>query len=140
MCWVEHDRVPLQHRHIRAGGVIFIGAIEPRHPLRHGEVNAVHVDLIAPPRNVLAVGANEEPGEVIDRTRGAMVAGNPLRVFEFEWPRRDWYLLVRMQDMSWRVGQVDVQDDRLTCVTRLLCVFGDFMLLSETGKGECERN
>ena len=64
-----------------------------------------------------------------------MVAGNPLWVFEFEWPCSDRYLLVRMQDMSWGVGQVDVQDDRRTCVTRLLCVFDDLMLCSDGRKG-----
>ncbi len=99
-------------------------------------MNAVHVDFIAPPGNLLAIGADEEAGQVVDWTGGAMVAGNPLRIFELQRAGGDGNGLVRVQDVSRRVAEIHMQHDWAGHVRRCLFVRGGFVFGGESGKSQ----
>ena len=145
---VEHNRVPLQHRDVRAGGVVFIRAgaaghgqevirdIERGDAGGHVEMDCIHVDLVATPEELLVIRANEDAGEVVDGPSGTMVARNPLRVFKRKRPCRDGDQLMRMQNVAWRVGEIDVQHDRRTGTCRFPVVWGWSMLCSVSGDGK----
>jgi hypothetical protein len=61
--------------------------VELRHTLRHVDVEGVHVDVVATPRQLLAAGADNQPGEVVDGAAGTMRSGNPLRGSQRDRPR-----------------------------------------------------
>jgi hypothetical protein len=60
-------------------------------------VDAVHIDIIAAPRESLTVGANYDSSEIVDGAGGAVVARNPLRVFQGERTGAYRYLQASMQ-------------------------------------------
>ncbi len=59
------------------------------------------------PRNGLTIGGEDNPGEVVDRTRGRMLARYPLRIVEREGARPDRNNEMSMQEFARRIGEVE---------------------------------
>jgi len=71
-----------------------------------GEMEGVHVDFIATPREGFAVGGEDDTGDVRDRTGGAVVAGDPLRRGEGERAGADGDVDVGVVDFARCVAEV----------------------------------
>ncbi len=87
---IQRIGVPLQVEHFRGhhhpalaaalrGQEIEVGD-DLAHALGHVHLERIDVELVALPGQRLAVGGHAQAGQLVDRTGGRMVAGNPLRV------------------------------------------------------------
>ena len=113
---VERHRVPLQvehfrrHHHAALATVLRRQELELRlhlgRPFGHHHVEGVDIQRIARPRQGLAVGGDHQSGQLVDRTGGRVVAGQPLRIKQGQRTglRRDH--LVHAEDATGHVAGV----------------------------------
>ena len=120
----SHDGVPVDHRAFRVGrrggaeraaagrhDIVVGGRHRPRAG-RHGDVERVHVDEIATPRQFGAVRENVQAGQIGDRSRRHVLAGNPLRIDERHRSRPRGHRKRRMQDLHASLRGVHAQRHR----------------------------
>ncbi len=89
------------------------GDIQARDARRHLEVHGVHVPEIAAPGDALAVAADHQSDNVLQRAAGRVLAGNPLGVVQGHRSRpRHRDRLVHAEDLARRVTQIDRQRQR----------------------------
>jgi hypothetical protein len=53
---------------------------------------------------ILTACANDDPGKIIDGASGAVIAGNPLRIFEGQRASGDRDLQMGMEQVARRIG------------------------------------
>ena len=139
---VEQELLPLQHRHLvahpRRDDAIQV-RVQPGRAGRNGQVELVHIHVVPAPFLGLAVDGEHHPGNVAHRSRGPMIAGDPLRGDQGQRPRRDRKLHFRVVQFARSVGQVgDDLDGCLLSVGRA-GEQGGKQAYSESGKGEATR-
>jgi hypothetical protein len=71
-----------------------------------------HIHIVTAPRQVLPVGANRQACEIVDGTVGAVIAGNPLRIFEGERTCAHRYFQTGMQQVARCIAEIHVQQNR----------------------------
>ncbi len=122
---IEDDGVPLQHRHVGAGGLVLIGAgvarggekVERYFELgdagRHLDVDTVHIDVITAP--------GESPDRWRESTIPARLSMGPVGRWSpgihcgyssVRGPARHGYLQMSMQQMARRIGEIYMQENR----------------------------
>jgi hypothetical protein len=69
----------------------------------------VHLDEIAPPLDLLALGEDVESREIGNGARRHVFAGNPFRVEEGHRARARGHRGRRVENLERRVGRVDVE-------------------------------
>src|SRR2546423_4987670 len=74
-------------------------------------MKCVHLDVVAPPGNRLAPGSEFQSGQVDDWSRWAMLARNPFRINQRQWPGIDRNRQARVKDFARRFGCVDAERD-----------------------------
>ena len=111
--------------------------VQAGHACGHVEVERVDVVLVALPRHRLAVGAELQSGQHVDRAGGRVVAGNPLRIQQGQRTGRDRNRLLHAEDALRRVAGIDMQRDRAG-VRRVLRVrhLQAALLLRQRGAGK----
>lgn len=72
-----------------------------------------HVDIIASPGNLFAVGTDLQAGEIHNRTGGRMFSGDPLGIDEGEWAGRDGQSQLGVKDVFRSIAQIDVEMGRI---------------------------
>ncbi len=106
---VEKKLLPLQNRHVRrntvADNAVEMG-VDRRHSRRHDQVILIHIDIVAAPRKHLAVGREDDSGNVPDRPIGTVMARKPFRRGETERARCDGYVNLSMVKLAGRVGKI----------------------------------
>ena len=75
-------------------------------------VEREQVDVVAPPIDRLALGADPEVGQFVDRTRGAVVAGDPLGIEQLQRPRLDRQLETGVEEPAGSCAGIDGELDR----------------------------
>ena len=81
-------------------------------PLRDGDIEGIHIERVAQPFHGLAARADQQSRELIDRSVGRMVAGQPLRVLQHQLPGFDGDGLVHTKEPARDITGVDAQRDR----------------------------
>ncbi len=79
--------------------------------LRDVDVEGVEVNVIATPGQFFAGGVNDQAGEVVDGTAGAVGAGDPFGGGEGDGAGRDWHFDIGMNELAGRVGEVGGDED-----------------------------
>ena len=85
--------------------------VELRDALRDVDVEGVEVDVIATPGDLLAVGVDDQAGEVVDGAAGTVIAGNPLDGCESDRPGRDGYFDLGVKQLAGHIGEVGGDED-----------------------------
>ncbi len=70
-----------------------------------------HVHVVAGPRDGLPVGGKYDTGEIVDGSRGSMLAGNPLRIHEGQFARLNGNRKLRMQYFAGRISDIERNGD-----------------------------
>ncbi len=120
---VEEDRIPGNEREIRGGGgarrelsgfggreVIDV-RLDRVGAGRDDELDAVHVEGVAFPRDGLPGCREPETREIGDRPGGSVFAGDPLRVEESQCSGRGRNHQLRVEDLARRFARVHLEDD-----------------------------
>ena len=85
---------------------------------RHFDVKRPAILQIAAPGQSLSAGGELQPGKVLDRAGGAVLAGNPLGIIKSQAPGFSGNSHAGMKDFSGRVGSIDRQGDLRGSCTR----------------------
>jgi hypothetical protein len=71
-----------------------------------GDVELVEIFIVATPAEDLAVGGEDDAGDLVDRAGGAMVAGDPLGCGESDWARLDGNVNLGVVELARGFGEV----------------------------------
>ncbi len=75
-------------------------------------MDTVHIHIVTAPGQILPIGANQQAGEIVDGPVGAVVARNPLRIFEGQRTGAHRYLQMGMQQVARRIAEIHMQQNR----------------------------
>ena len=142
---IQRHGIPLQVEHLRGHHHAALAAILRREvlerhvhaarALRHVDMEGVHVERIARPRQHLAIGLDHQSGHLVDRTGRRMVAGKPLRVKQGERAGGgDRHGLVHAEDPVRHVG--GVHGDLQCALVRHILRRRDIGKRGKTGQAE----
>ena len=70
----------------------------------HIDVDAVHIDTVTAPGQILAVATNHQAGKIVDGAGWAVVSGDPLRIFQGQRAGAHRNLQMSVQQVARRVA------------------------------------
>ena len=90
----------------------FQADIERRYPLRNGNMERIHLNVITLPFDRFAAGAEFESGNIRNRSCGCVFARDPFRKHQCQRPRRHRNGLFGVKDFSRRLSRINPQHYR----------------------------